>query len=86
MDLKNVLYHEQTEAFNYWCNPFSFSEEDTPDKPKVQENWDIPACKRQLENLMENSISAADTARLKAVSQEHTSDWLNALPSSPLGL
>lgn len=43
-------------------------------------------CKTKLNNLLASARTEKDKARLLAVSAEHASDWLNAIPVPSLGL
>ena len=51
-----------------------------------QSAWDTPISKTKLNDLLNNAGGKEDQARLKAVSSEHASDWLNAIPIPSLGL
>ena len=57
-----------------------------PTKKSVQAAWDMPLCKRRLENLLQSANTYEDKARLKAVSSEHASDWLNCVPLPSMSL
>ena len=52
----------------------------------VQQQWDMPNCKNLLKTLIDSTSSIKDRARFNAITQERSSDWLNALPSANLGL
>lgn len=59
---------------------------DTPVLTPNQTAWDVPNCKKILDELLSQTVIQEDKARLFAVSCEHASDWLNAMPISSLGL
>ena len=48
--------------------------------PQKQKPWDTPLSIIKLDNLVKNSSSDLDKARLLAVSAPRASHWLNALP------
>ena len=79
-------YHEAIAAEEFWKQLPGITDSDYPLKPNVQKQWDTPICKLLLKNLMDNATSNSDRARLNAITQEHSSDWLNVIPSSNLGL
>ena len=50
-----------------------------------QRSWDEAICKEEFNNLL-NSSNQIHTARLRAAASPHSGAWLQALPSSSLGL
>ena len=59
---------------------------DYPQDTTIQQLWDQPICKVIFNSLVEASTNVKDRARFNAITQEHSSDWLNALPNANLGL
>ena len=57
-----------------------------PQDVTVQENFDFPLCNNILTRLIDSSPSESERAILLAVSSEHSSEWLQAVPVSSLGL
>jgi hypothetical protein len=51
-----------------------------------QKLWDKAVISAQFTSMLENTADARNRARLLAVSAEHSSDWLHALPLSSCGL
>ena len=84
--MKNDPYSDATVAEEQWKNLPGITESDFPQDPSIQQLWDMPICKVLLKNLINNTTSVNDCARFNAITQEHSSDWLNALPSVNLGL
>ena len=82
--LRNEVNPYFTQATFQWSN--LLSGEDLPTKKSVQAAWDMPLCKRRLENLLQSANTYEDKARLKAVSSEHASDWLNCVPLPSMSL
>ncbi len=52
----------------------------------IQSKWDQPLLQRKLAELFATLPEKNDQARLKAVSSQHASDWLHALPITSCGL
>ena len=73
-----------TSAFALWSNKSGLSL--PPQLPQKQKSWDTSLSIIKLDNLVKNSSSDLDKARLLAVSAPHASHWLNALPLPSLGL
>ena len=73
-----------TQATIQWST--LLSGEEFPVLKSVQAAWDIPLCKKRFENLLQSADTLEDKARLKAVSSEHASDWLNCIPLPSLSL
>ena len=88
IDLRKYQSLELRNAEETWRRQFGFLDADQPkDKNRMlQEKWDLPGCKYLLKSLISDSFFESDKARLQAISQEHSSDWLNALPSTNLEL
>ena len=84
--IKDESYNDAVLAEERWINLPGITQEDYPKDTEVQANWDMPASKRTLKTLIEDSTDSTESARLKEVSQTHASDWLEALPSPSLGL
>jgi hypothetical protein len=78
---KNGLF---TQATFQWSN--LLGGEDLPVLKSVQAAWDIPLCKKRFETLLQSAITDEDKARLRAVSSEHASDWLNCVPLPSMSL
>ena len=57
-----------------------------PNTKSVQALWDTPLCDKKFSELLEEEILPVEKARLRAVTAEHSSDWLNAIPIPALGL
>ena len=57
-----------------------------PSTRSIQSSWDKPMFELKHSQLLNSQTNIADKARLLAVSSEHSSDWLNALPVPALGL
>ena len=57
-----------------------------PNTKSVQALWDTPLCDKKFSELFEEEILPVEKARLRAVTAEHSSDWLNAIPIPALGL
>ena len=84
--MKNDPNSDAYVAEEQWKNLPGITESDFPQDPSIQQLWDMPICKVLLKNLINNTTSVNDCARFNAITQEHSSDWLNALPSVNLGL
>ena len=84
--IKEGSYDDAEKAQDCWLNHPGISPDDIPTENEIQANWDLPPCKKMLNTLISEVDNPTDTARLKAISQPHASDWLEALPSSSLGL
>lgn len=74
------------EAEDHWHSRFGFDASQRPKQLDSQGSWDGPVCDSILANLIGNSSSETEKARLLAISSDHASDWLNAIPISSLGL
>ena len=48
--------------------------------------WDKPPLEQTVKILLQDTVDPYNTARLKAVSSPHASDWLHALPITACGL
>ena len=57
-----------------------------PENPLFQSEWDKCLYEVRFQNLIDNTSSEAEIARLLAVSSPSSSDWLHAVPISSLGL
>jgi hypothetical protein len=53
---------------------------------RLQKSWDSCVCKAAFDSLLDRQIADCEKARLLAVSSNHSSDWLHALPLSSCGL
>ena len=84
--IKNMPYTEVEKAERKWANMPGITEEDYPNDTSVQKNWDLPLCKLTFKTLIDHAKDETTSARLLAITQEHASDWLEALPSASLGL
>ena len=73
-----------TSAFALWSNKSGLSL--PPQLPQKQKSWDTLLSIIKLDNLVKNSSSDLDKARLLAMSAPHASHGLNALPLPSLGL
>ena len=56
-----------------------------PKDNTIQEQFDRPVCEMVLKQLIDSSPSESERAVLLAVSSEHSSEWLKAVPVSSLG-
>ena len=76
------------QARNKWYQ--EMTKDDTepkfPLQPEVQQKWDLPLATKKLDYLISSATSQERRAILQAVSSEHSSEWLSAIPSSNLGL
>ena len=81
IEVKNEYYENACEE---WF--LKSGKEILPENPIYQSSWDRPICEKKLEGLIENADSDVDKARLKAISSEGASNYLNALPLPSLGL
>ena len=79
-------YADAIAAEDKWMNIPGITQNDYPKDTDIQRNWDLPICKLSLNMLIEETHDATTLARLKAVSHEHSSDWLDAIPNANLGL
>ena len=61
-------------------------ETSVPANPAIQTDWDNPLYTKIYKDLLGKQSSPVEKARLLAVASEHSSDWLNAIPVSALGL
>ena len=57
-----------------------------PNNKSVQALWDKPLSDIKYSELLEVQTLPVEKARLRAVTAEHSSDWLNAIPIPALGL
>lgn len=57
-----------------------------PTNSKMQSAWDTPLSQSKYDRLLGEAPNETEVARLKAVSAPNSSDWLNAIPVSSLGL
>ena len=57
-----------------------------PENQSIQAGWDLPYCQKKYDDLLSSAESKADKARLRAIASPHSSDWLNAVPVTSLGL
>ena len=87
--LADLPYTSQSEAEEHWkslVNNNNNNETKLPARKSVQAEWDVPLCNLKFDQLLSNQSEPVDQARLRAVSSEHASDWLNAVPIPALGL
>ena len=56
-----------------------------PLDPLSQRQWDEPLCRLERKELIETSPNSAECARLLAVSEWESGQWLRALPSANIG-
>ena len=82
--LRNEANPFFTQATFQWSN--LLGGEDLPILKSVQAAWDIPLCKKRFETLLQSANTDEDKARLRAVSSEHASDWLNCVPLPSMSL
>ena len=93
-EVAEASYQPLTEAKERWDHffqqrdplPFFPAESLQPENESVQVLWDAPLFKAKYSDLLEKQPLPAERARLKAVASEHSSDWLNAIPISKIGL
>jgi hypothetical protein len=57
-----------------------------PQDVTVQEHFDFPLCNAVLTELLDSSPSLSERAILMAVSSEHSSEWLHAIPDPNMNL
>ena len=82
--LKEEPYELKTEAVSRWQE--CVNDNLQPPNSSMQAAWDTPILDMKLEKLLESQTEPEKQARLLAVSSEHASDWLNAIPIPSLGL
>ena len=82
--LKEEPYDLRSDAVSRWQECVNNNLQ--PPNSSVQAAWDSPILDTKFQVLLDSQIEAADQARLLAISSEHASDWLNAIPISSLGL
>src|SRR6218665_2245208 len=68
-----------------WCSKSEFNDGDSMPTHK-QALWDRPLLQQTFKTLFQDTADPFNTARLKAVSSPHASDWLYALPITGCGL
>src|SRR6218665_1808943 len=68
-----------------WCSKSDFSDGDSMPTHK-QALWDRPLFQQAFKTLLQATADPYNTARLKAASSPHASDWLYALPITACGL
>ena len=74
-----------TEAESQFLSMYPGSQAPSEDKASSQRQWDELANNKEFSNLI-NSANQVHSARLLAAASPHTGAWLQALPSSALGL
>ena len=57
-----------------------------PGNPTSQKEWDLALSRARYDNLINDATDARRKVRLLAAAAPHSGAWLNALPSSSLGL
>ena len=77
----NQFYDQGSEA---WKS--TLSTETLPTNPSLQSEWEVPLVNRRFLMIFNEAPSNEEKARLIAVSLEHSSDYLYALPLASLGL
>ena len=82
--LRNEVNPFFTQATFQWSN--LLGGKDLPTLKSVQAAWDIPLCKKRFETLLQSANTDKDKARLRALSSEHASDWLNCVPLPSMSL
>src|ERR1043165_4861964 len=68
-----------------WRSKTEFNDSESMPTHK-QALWDKPLLEQTVKTLIQDTIDPYNTARLKAVSSPHASDWLHALPITACGL
>lgn len=58
---------------------------DLPGNPSSQRLWDEPLCRLVRNNLYQTATSPPECARLLAAVEWESGQWLQALPSAPIG-
>ena len=84
--MKDESCLDATLAEDIWKNIPGITTADYPQDTTIQQLWDQPISKIIFNSLVEASTNVKDRARFNAITQEHSSDWLNALPNASLGL
>ena len=69
---------------NQWMNNLGITE--IREYSNFQSEWDKPICKLKIKSLIDNAQSDTEKGRLRSISSEGASAWLNALPLPSLGL
>ena len=75
----------QVKAERFFQQQFPDTELPTTDAAARQKTWDELICQKEFANL-KNSANQIHSARLLAAASPHSGAWLQALPSSALGL
>ena len=76
---ENAFYDQ---VKDYWLNMTSSVELPTSFQQKA---FDYPVCKNILNDIIDNSTSPIERARLLASSEKESGAWLQALPSNTIG-
>ena len=86
--LPNTFLEIENESWNLACEKWKqlSSQMSIPENPIYQSSWDSEICKSNHLKLLISAPSREEKARLLAVSSKDSSDWLNAIPISTLGL
>ena len=79
---EKVLFYEQ--ASEDWKS--TLSTDSLPANPSFQSEWEGPLLNKRFLMLFNEAQSNEEKARILAVSSEHSSDYLHALPIASLGL
>ena len=84
-DISENEYTDLVDANQMWENRLN-NNASHPKTLSLQAEWDKPIYKAKYDQLLGDQTCPAEKARLSAVAAEHSSDWLNALPTPALGL
>jgi hypothetical protein len=56
-----------------------------PPHPKFQKSWDLELVKIKCQELLDKETDTYHQKRLQSLKNDYASDWLNAVPSKPIG-
>lgn len=76
---------EYLQALSQWKSVAGQEECPTAKQCSYQKEWDLPICKRVHSGLTDGA-TPYDKVRIRSVRSDKASAWLNAIPSSNLGL
>lgn len=75
--------HYASEAIIAWKS--LCPNDNVPQEETQQKQWDVPLVQKTFDILAQTFFSDRDRARLLAVSQHESGQWLNAIPSKSIG-
>ena len=87
--LKDIPDSVSIQSLLDWQNLGGLGLEPLDEAKKSQRAWDAPLVNTESADILNQAISSGDTqslARLRAVTSDHSGDWLNAPPLTAAGL